>query len=66
MTPVMTHVARMSHGEGRSRAIEPGTINAPTPIVVPMTIQMESNRLNRRGSSDACGGDVAGALNPFL
>jgi hypothetical protein len=33
---------------------------------VPMTIQMESNRLKRRGSSDVCGVDVAGAFNPFF
>jgi hypothetical protein len=66
MTPVNTHVARISHGEGKSRAIEPGTMKTPTPMVVPMTIQMESNRLSRRGSSDVCGGDVADACNPFL
>jgi hypothetical protein len=51
MMPVIAHVARISHGEGRSRAIEPGTMKTPTPMVVPMTIQMESNRLNRRGNS---------------
>src|SRR5436309_11364358 len=66
MTPVIAHVARISHGEGKSRAIEPGTMKTPTPMVVPMTIQIESNRLNRRGSSDVCGGDVAGAFKSVL
>ena len=50
--PVITHIDRIKNDEGSSRAIEPGTMKIPTPIVVPMTMQVESKRLSRRGSSD--------------
>jgi hypothetical protein len=52
MMPVITQIDRMRNDEGSSRAIEPGTIKMPTPIVVPMTMQVESKRLSRRGNSD--------------
>ena len=59
MMPVITHIDRIRNDEGNSRAIEPGTMKIPTPIVVPMTMQVESKRLNRRGSSDGFSVEVA-------
>ena len=49
---MITQIDKIKNDEGSSRAIEPGTMKIPTPIVVPMTMQVESKRLNRRGSSE--------------
>src|SRR5881392_211195 len=55
MMPVIIQMARIMEGDGSSRAIEPGTMKMPTPIVVPMTMEMASNRFNWRDSSGIVG-----------
>src|SRR6266550_7125174 len=51
MTPAITQTARIIMGDGNSRAIVPGTMKIPTPMVVPITIQVESSRFSSRGRS---------------
>src|ERR1022692_915932 len=51
MTPAITQTTRIIMGEGSSRAIVPGTMKIPTPMVVPITIQVESSRFSSRGRS---------------
>ena len=46
-----TQVARINGGEPSSRAMEPGTRKMPTPIVVPITMQVESSNPSCRRSS---------------
>src|SRR4029077_4345196 len=51
MTPAITQTARIIMGDGSSRAIVPGTMKIPTPMVVPITIQVASSRFSSRGRS---------------
>ena len=59
----MTHVARINSGEPSSRAMEPGTRKMPTPIVVPMTMQVESSNPSCRRSSERVVAEGRGELN---
>src|SRR6266568_1358448 len=64
MTPAITQTPRIIMGDGSSRAIVPGTMKIPTPIVVPITIQVESSRLSSRGrSAGACEAWIHMSLN---
>ena len=49
--PAASQMPNIHSPDGSSRAIEPGTIKTPEPMIVPTTIATESHNPSRRESS---------------